>query len=139
MLLLLLLFCQRLVAWPMKQQYSTRGLPPAWPPNGIYPTAQQCPGCDADSPSLFFSQRSNASGVLVLAVDMWPSPRLHQWTWSSLSLTLSKLSHLSLFICINSLLVLFTCFLLYCGFIVNLYFVTSFTLYCIIEHNNNYI
>ena len=32
----------------MKQQCSTRGLPLAWPPNGINPIAQQCPGFDAD-------------------------------------------------------------------------------------------
>ena len=48
MLPLTLLFCQQLVVWPMKQQCSTRGLPPAWPPNGINPIAEKCPGFDAD-------------------------------------------------------------------------------------------
>ena len=58
MLHLLLLFCQQQVVWPMRRQCSTRGLPPAWPPNGINPIAQQCPGYDADLhvPSPSFSQ-----------------------------------------------------------------------------------
>ena len=59
------LYC---MAWPVKQQCSTRGLPPAWLPNGINPTVQQCPGYDAVSPSPSFGQQFSASG------DMQPSP-----------------------------------------------------------------
>ena len=40
----------------MKQQRSTRGLPPTWPTNGINLIAQQCPGFDADLLSPYFDQ-----------------------------------------------------------------------------------
>ena len=83
-----LMFCQQLVVWPMKQQCSTRGLPPAWPPNGINPIAEQCPGFDADLLFPFFDQQFSVSGVLTPAVDTQPCFRLHQWTWSYLNLNL---------------------------------------------------
>ena len=92
-----LLFCQQLVVWPMKQQCSTRGLPPAWPPNGINPIAEQCPGFDADLLFPFFDQQFSVSGVLAPAVDTQPSFRLHQWTWSYLNLNLFSFLLLSLF------------------------------------------
>ena len=71
----------------MRQQCSTRGLPPAWPPNGINPTAQQCPGYDAELPSLLRSAIQCIRGAR-------SSLTLHQWTWSCLKPTLSKLTHL---------------------------------------------
>ena len=85
---LLLLFWQQLVVWPMEQQCSTRCLPPAWPPNGINPIAQQCPGFDADLLFPFFDQLFSVLGVLAPAVDMRPNFGLHQWTWSYLNLIL---------------------------------------------------
>ena len=116
MLPLPLLFCQQLVVWPMKQQCSTRGLPPAWPPNGINPIAEQCPGFDADLLFPFFDQQFSVSGVLTPAVDTQPCFRLHQWTWSYLNLNLFSSLLLSLFLKYNSL---FTLLLLFCWFFVN--------------------
>ena len=116
MLPLTLLFCQQLVVWPMKQQCSTRGLPPAWPPNGINPIAEQCPGFDADLLFPFFDQQYGVSGVLAPAVDTQPSFRLRQWTWSYLNLNLFSSLLLSLFFKYNSL---FTLLLLFCWFFVN--------------------
>ena len=90
--LLLLLFCQQLVVWPMKQQCSTRGLPPTWPPNGINPIAP--------------------------VVDTQPNFRLHQWTWLYLNLILSSFpsfsNSVSPFV--------FIWLLPFCWFFLNLYF-----------------
>ena len=89
MLLLLLLSCLQLVAWPMRPQCSTGGLPPGWhqwPPNGIIPTVQLCPGFDVDLLFPSFDHQSSASGELAPAVDKRPSFRLHHWTWSYLNL-----------------------------------------------------
>ena len=82
-----LLFCQQLVVGPMKQQCSTRGSPPARPPNGINPIAEPwwSPGFDADLLFLFFNHKFSASKVLAPAVDTQSSFRLHQWTWSYLN------------------------------------------------------
>ena len=100
MLPLTLLFCQQLVVWPMKQQCSTRGLPPAWPPNGINPIAEQCPGFDQQFS--FIDQQFSVSGVLGPAVDTQPSFRLHQWTWSYLKLNLPLLSlFLNITLCLH--------------------------------------
>ena len=52
---------------------------------------QQCLGYAADLSSPCYGQLYNASGVLVPALDMPPSPLLHQWTWSTLNWPLSKL------------------------------------------------
>ena len=83
--------CLLQVVWPMKPLHSIRGSLLVWPPNGINHMLQQCLGYAADLSSPCYGQLYNASGVLVPALDMPPSPLLHQWTWSTLNWPLSKL------------------------------------------------